>query len=157
MLHCTDIFIHLKKSREVVGSPGWCKFDRWGTLDDYTVWPFSRSSLSSLTVSFAGFSLAHTAASWYPSSKSLSRISSAAGSSAQLKSWHETKGGDYNLLLKRKGGWWGCKNYLPWSSPVLRVAVRTNSNTLQTQETGRKCTNTHLKYSIKISSHGTLR
>jgi len=50
--------------------------------------PFSTKGLSSWTTFWTGFSSAHTAASKYPSSKSLSRIWSSAGSNAQLKSWN---------------------------------------------------------------------
>lgn len=49
------------------------------------------SCLSSSTSFSTGLSSAQTAASWYPRSKSWSRMSSSAGSRAQLKSWNDAE------------------------------------------------------------------
>lgn len=55
-------------------------------LSIYLAEPFPTRGLLSATMSLTGFCSPHTAASRYPNSKSLSRISSSAGSNAQLKS-----------------------------------------------------------------------
>ena len=116
-------------------------------LSIYFAEPFSTRGLSSETMFSMGFCSPHTTASRYPSSKSLSRISSSAGSSAQLKSWsswqqefsglyREEK--NHSTLAERQ-------DYLSSGSPILRIAVWTNPNSLQSQPTCWKSTNADLQ------------
>lgn len=94
-----------------------------------------------------GFCSAHTAASRYPSSNSLSRIESSAGSSAHLNSC--TKELVYVIIKNEVIYKWkhfkiSGNIYLSRRSPIFRVAVWANPNSLQSQTTGRKSTHTDL-------------